>query len=50
MRPEDIDDEDKQRQLGGFCRRMGQETNQGEIGLVVADEYFAITDFSEDER
>jgi len=24
---------------------MGRETNQGEVGLVVADEYFAIGDF-----
>lgn len=48
MRPKDIEDEDKQKELGRFCRRMGQETNQGEIGLVIADEYFAITDYSED--
>jgi len=45
---EDINDPDKQAELGRLCRRMGRETNQGEIGLVIADEYFAITDFSED--
>lgn len=28
---------------------MGRETNQGEIGLVIADEYFAIRDYQEDE-
>jgi hypothetical protein len=47
MRPEDIDDEANQAELGRFCRRMGRETNQGEVGLVIGDEYFAITDFSE---
>ena len=34
--------------LGAFCRRMGREAHQGEIGLVVGDEYFAIRDFSEE--
>lgn len=34
--------------LGGFCRRMGREARQGEVGLVVGDEYFAIRDFAED--
>jgi hypothetical protein len=32
-------------ELGRFCRRMGRDTRQGEIGLVIADEYFAIRDF-----
>ncbi len=36
-------------ELGRFCRRMGRATNQGEIGLVVDDEYLAITDFREEE-
>jgi len=31
--------------LGAFCRRMGRETRQGEVGLVISDEYFAIRDF-----
>jgi hypothetical protein len=26
---------------------LGRETRQGEIGLVVGDEYFAIGDFNE---
>jgi hypothetical protein len=26
--------------------RMGRETNQGEIGLVLDGKYFGITDFS----
>ena len=33
--------------LGRFCREMGRECRQGEIGLVVGDEYFAIRDFDE---
>lgn len=32
-------------ELGAFCRRMGRETRQGEVGLVIGDEYFAIRDF-----
>ncbi len=49
MTPEDIHDRAKQAELGGFCRRMGRQTKQGEVGLVIGDEYFAIRDFSEDE-
>jgi hypothetical protein len=45
MEPSAIEDEDNLTALGAFCRRMGRETNQGEVGLVIADEYFAITDF-----
>jgi len=29
-------------ELGSFCRRMGREARQGEVGLVIGDEYFAI--------
>jgi len=47
MNPDDISDEVNQAELGQFCRRMGRAINQGEVGLVVGDEYFAITDFSE---
>src|SRR5438045_2433789 len=43
---EDIEDAKSGRELGGFCRRLGRETNQGEVGLVVGDEYFAISDFT----
>jgi len=32
-------------ELGGFCRKMGREARQGEVGLVVGDEYFAIRGF-----
>lgn len=46
--PERVEDEGALAQLGSFCRRMGREADQGEIGLVVGDEYFAIRDFSEE--
>jgi hypothetical protein len=48
--PADIQDEAHLAELGAFCRRMGRETRQGEIGLVVGDEYFAIRDYSEEQR
>ncbi|MBI5526125.1 MAG: hypothetical protein HY897_07300 [Deltaproteobacteria bacterium] len=32
--------------LGSFCRRLGRDTKQGEVGLVIGDEYFAIHDFA----
>src|SRR5438132_160599 len=37
--PADIHATNKQSQLGSFCRKMGREANQGEVGLVVGDEY-----------
>jgi hypothetical protein len=46
--PERIEDEDALAELGSFCRRLGREARQGEVGLVVGDEYFAVRDFSED--
>lgn len=48
MRPDDIEHPGSLAELGAFCRRMGRETKQGEIGLVVGNEYFAIRDFSEE--
>ncbi len=45
--PEAIEDEANLTKLAVFCRQMGRETNQGEIGLVIADEYFAIRDYTE---
>ncbi|MGH7279105.1 MAG: hypothetical protein ACREJG_10480, partial [Candidatus Rokuibacteriota bacterium] len=35
-------------ELGAFCRRMGRDARQGEVGLVVGDEHFAIRDFAEE--
>ena len=46
--PTDVQDESKLAALGAFCRKMGREAQQGEIGLVVGDEYFAIRDFAEE--
>jgi hypothetical protein len=46
--PTDITDSDRLRQLGDFCRRMGHAARQGEIGLVIGDEYLAFRDFSEE--
>lgn len=40
--PENIEDDTKLAELGRFCRLMGRETNQGEVGLVIGDEYIAI--------
>ncbi len=49
MVPEAIEEEANLAKLAAFCRRMGRETNQGEIGLVIADEYLAIRDYTEPE-
>jgi len=46
--PADIEDSRNLAELGDFCRRMGRDTRQGEVGLVVGDEYFAIRDFAEE--
>jgi len=46
--PEAIQDAASLSRLAAFCRRLGRDTNQGEVGLVIADEYFAIHDFEEE--
>ena len=46
--PHDIQNPKYLAQLGDFCRTMGRETNQGEVGLVVGDEYFAITNVAKE--
>jgi len=43
--PAQIEDMRNLAELGSFCRKMGREARQGEVGLVVGDEYFAIRDF-----
>lgn len=48
--PDDIENPGNLAELGRFCRRMGREARQGEVGLVIGDEYFAIRDFREEER
>ena len=44
----DIENSRKLVELGRFCRTMGREARQGEVGLVIGDEYFAIRDFAEE--
>lgn len=46
--PEDVGDPDRLNQLGSFCRKMGREAHQGEIGLVIGDEYLAFRDFAKE--
>ena len=46
--PDDIQDSGNLAQLGDFCRKLGREANQGEVGLVIADEYFAVRDFAKE--
>jgi hypothetical protein len=46
--PADIQHDRNLAALGAFCRKMGREARQGEIGLVVGDEYFAIREFGEE--
>ena len=43
--PADIENAGHLAVLGRFCRKMGRDARQGEVGLVVGDEYFAIRDF-----
>jgi hypothetical protein len=45
--PVDIENGRNLAALGDFCRKLGREARQGEVGLVVGDEYFAIGDFSD---
>jgi hypothetical protein len=45
--PATIEDSRNLAELGAFRRRMGRDARQGEVGLVVGDEYFAIWDFAE---
>ncbi len=46
--PTDIEDSANLGEVRRFCRRMGREARQGEVGLVVGDEYFAIREFEEE--
>jgi len=48
MAPEDLENSQNQASLGAFCRQMGRETNQGEVGLVIDNEYLDITNFNEE--
>jgi hypothetical protein len=44
--PDDNQDVRSLAELGSFCRQLGRTTNQGEVGLVVGDEYFVIREFA----
>jgi hypothetical protein len=33
--------------VAAFCRRMGRETRQGEVGLIVDNQYHAFRNFEE---
>lgn len=46
--PSDIQQPKNLAELGSFCRAMGRKARQGEVGLVIGDEYFAIQDFVEE--
>jgi hypothetical protein len=46
--PANIENSTNLAELGGFCRIMGRDARQGEVGLVVGDEYFAIRDFAKE--
>jgi hypothetical protein len=35
------------RQLRAFLHRMGREANQGEVGVVIDQDYLPITEFDE---
>ncbi len=44
----DVQDSRKLAELGNFCRMMGRKARQGEVGLIIGDEYFAVRDFAEE--
>ena len=46
--PTDITDPGRLSRLASFCRRMGRGAHQGEVGLVIGDEYLAFRDFSQE--
>ena len=48
--PKDAGSQSKLKKLAAFCRRMGREAKQGEIGLVIADNYYAIHNYKEPKR
>jgi hypothetical protein len=43
--PKQLASDEVQKALGDFCRHLGRETKQGEVGLIVDNEYFAFTKF-----
>lgn len=45
-----FEDEETLTRLKGFLCRMGQEANQGEVGIVIDSTYFGIVDYGTGER
>lgn len=48
--PKDVQTPAKMKKVAAFCDRMRVEAKQGEVGLVIADEYFAFRNFKETTR
>jgi hypothetical protein len=48
--PKDVQSASKMKKVAAFCERMRVEARQGEVGLVIADEYFAFRNFKETTR
>jgi hypothetical protein len=46
--PVDIQNPRKLAELASFCRTMGRDARQGEIGLVIGDEYLAVRAFAKE--
>src|SRR5207248_2353283 len=42
--PRDIQNSSNLGELSNFCHQMCRDAHQGEVGLVIGDEYFAIVD------
>lgn len=48
VEPETIEDAGNLAALAAFCKEMGRETHQGEVGLVIDDEYLGFTRFDKE--
>src|SRR5277367_7038647 len=48
--PKDVQTPAKMKKVAAFCERMLVEAKQGEVGLVIADEYFAFRNLKETKR
>jgi hypothetical protein len=45
--PQSVMDDGNLGLVAAFCRRMGRETRQGEVGLIVDNQYHAFRNFEE---
>jgi len=48
--PKDVQTPAKMKKVAAFCERMRVEARQGEVGLVIGDEYFPFRDRKETKR